>query len=73
MSLDYDTDIGVLDLRDTLVVEIDEEGCLTNVIHGSIPETSSGEPYRFGIDCRDVAGNVVRLTTDMDFQTLVAD
>lgn len=72
MSTDYDSDMGVLDLTQSLMVKIDNDE-IADVIRGEIPCTSAGDPYRFGILCLDQSGNPITLSTDMDYQTLMVD
>jgi hypothetical protein len=70
MSTNYDSMTGILDLTDTLVVEIDGQD-VTACLEGNIPQYNSGDPYRHGFYCRDQYGKKVLVTTDMDSQALV--
>lgn len=69
----YDQIDGVLDLTDNLTVSVDEYDVVVGVIEGEVPTYSNGDPYRHGIYCRNQDGNTILVTTDMDYQTLVAE
>lgn len=73
MSFDYDNMTGILDFADRLVLEVDEDGDVIGCLRGEFPETSSGEPYHHGVVCLDQNGARIHVTTDMDFQSLVAE
>ena len=72
MSNDYDNMTGILDLRDSLVVCVDEEGDVVDVLVGEFPERSNGEPYHHGVIAKDTQGRTILIDTDMDYQTLVS-
>ena len=61
------------DCRDNVVLEIDEDGYVKSIIDGVFPLLDSGDPYSDGVICRDQDKNYIWVTTDMDFQTLVAE
>jgi len=61
------------DCRDNVVLEIDEDGYVESVIDGVFPLLDNGDPYPHGVICRDQDKNYIWVTTDMDFQTLVAE
>jgi len=61
------------DCRDSVALEVDEDGYIISVIEGVFPVSDSGDPYPHGVICRDQDKNYIWVTTDMDFQTLVAE
>lgn len=73
MSVDYDDDMGVIDMTDSLIVNTDDDGGVISITGGNFPVNGRGDPYRFGVKCKHANGSIVLVRTDMDYQTLVID
>lgn len=77
--MDLSVDNGILDLRDSLVLNVDwetleaGEALVGDSINGQFPCTPSEDPYRFGVIALDQNNVLIEVTADMDGQTLVAE
>ena len=71
--------LPTLDLRDSLKLEVEDEGesdiFITGHVSGDMPMSpfDSGVPYRNGIICRDQHDRLIELTADMAADDFVAE
>ncbi len=77
-NVNLDGQLPTIDLRETLKLEVEEEGkndiYITDHISGDMPMSpfDSDVPYRNGIICRDQHDRLIELTADMAPDDLVA-
>lgn len=64
---------GIIDLRGSMVVELDDESNVVDVQGAEFPMLDEDYPYPQGVLCLDADGRVILITTDLDFLTLVGD